>query len=204
MTDLGPMSDGDIIDAEIVDEPFGAQDEKDGEDKPRAKSGRAGKSDPTTSPPRSAKAGPPSLDEWVNFFSRVVLRLVTEYYLNYAFRGIDEDALTEREVDRLALSDEERQMIVVPFAELSHKSKIMRRHGRTIVASGDAFNAVVVFGAWVSRVNRIAAKYRPKEPRSRTVINGSSGQGTTASETEGSAGGHFPPWFSGPVVPGPS
>jgi hypothetical protein len=200
MQDLGAEDIGEVIEAEIVDESEGQKQEA-------PKTGGRSRSRSRATPkdaksPRDAKAGPPSLDEWQNFFSRVVLRLVTEWYVNYAFRGIDEDTLSDKELDRLAMSDDERQMIAVPFAELSHKSKLMRRYGRTIVASGDAVNSLVVLAAWASRVNRIASKHRP---RVRTVINnGSSGQSTTEATsptTSGANGGRIPDGFYGPIFP---
>lgn len=197
------MSEGEVIDAEIVDEGLGAESDA----APPSTKARRGRTRNQQQPrePREAKTGPPSLDEWTGFFGRVVLRVATEYYISFAFRGIDEELLTEHELDRLAMSDDERQLIAVPLAEISNKSKFMRKHGRMIVASGDAFNAMVVFGMWMARVNRIAAKYRPKQPK--VVgghLNGSSGQGSAqASGTqEGSSGGRFPPGFYGPIIPG--
>lgn len=184
-----PLPDGDVID-------------KSGEQEiPTTRRGRAKRD--SSDGPREAKATPPSLDEWSNFFSRVVLRVGTEFYIDLAFRGIDEDAVTERDIERLAMTDEERQMIATPFAELSHKSKFMRKHGRMIVASGDALNALVVLGVWFSRVNRIAAKYRPKVVKSKVAPNGSSGQSAEAPIWEGSGGGRFPPgWDGGWANPG--
>jgi len=146
---------------------------------------------------RDAKATPPSLDEWSNFFSRVVLRVGTEFYINLAFRGIDEDSVSDRDLDRLVMTDEERKMIATPFAELSHKSKFMRKHGRMIVASGDALNALVVLGVWMGRVNRIASKYRPKVVKGSVNGHGNNGQDTQAPIWEGSSGGRFPPGFDG-------
>lgn len=195
-TDFPPfaeMSDGEVVDAEIVDEGTSETDSQAPAERARRTRNRE-----TPRTPREAKTGPPSLDEWTGFFSRVVLRVVTEYYISYAFRGIDEELLTEREVERLAMSDDERKLIAVPFAEISNKSKFMRKHGRMIVASGDAFNALVVLGMWASRVNRIATKYRPRQPKSQVRIhsNGSSGPGTQeATGAEGSAGGYVPPGF---------
>jgi hypothetical protein len=193
------VSDGTVIDAELVDEPSSSIV------KP-AERARRERTKETPRAPRDAKTGPPSLDEWTGFFSRVVLKVATEYYISVAFRGIDEDALSEREIDRLAMTDDERQLIAVPFAEISNKSKFMRKHGRMIVASGDAFNAVVVFGMWASRVNRIASKYRPRQPKAQVRINnnGSSGPGTPqAGNTEGATGGRFPDgWFGHVGNPG--
>lgn len=198
----GDTINDEVVDAELIDEP------EEPKSRPRAaRRTTREKSSPPGPGSREAKAGPPSLDEWTRFFSRVVLRVVTEWYLNIAFRGIDEETLSERELDRLALTDDERQTIAVPFAELSHKSKFMRKHGRTIVASGDALNAAIVLGAWFSRVNRIAARHRPKQPKSQVRINGSSGQGTPEASAEaptGATGGRFPEWFHGPIFPGSS
>jgi hypothetical protein len=195
---FGDISDGDIVDAEIVDDVPGISVSP----SERARRGRSAPDSPR--PPREAKTGPPSLDEWTNFFGRVLLRVVTDYYIAYAFRGIDEDLLSDREIERLSLSEDERQLIAVPIAEMSNKSKFMRKHGRMIVASGDAFNALVVIGAWASRVNRIAARYRPRVVKGN--VNGSSGQSTpqAATTAEGATGGRFPPWFNGPIVPGSS
>lgn len=192
------LSDGDTIDEQIADDTT-TQVEK-----PAERARRSRRESGSTGGSREAKSGPPSLDEWTNFFSRVLLKVATEWYIQAAFRGIDENLLSDREVERLGMTDEERQSIAVPFAELSNKSKFMRRHGRMIVASGDAINAFVVLGLWASRVNRIAAKYRPRQPKVQVRINGSSGQSTPESSEspEGATGGRFPPWFHGPIVPG--
>lgn len=189
-------STGDTVDAEIVDEgsatlPPATSVAASGR---RDRTRNSGQNPRSGSGSREAKSGPPALDEWTKFFGNVLLRIGTEFYINMAFRGIDEDVLSEREVERLALSEDERDMIAVPFAELANKSKFMRKHGRTIVASGDAFNALVVLGAWASRVNRIAAKYRPRQPQTiRGHVNGSSGQSTPEPESAptGSLGGRI-------------
>jgi len=144
-------------------------------------------------PPREAKPSIPSIDEWMDFFSRIFLRVVCDWYISFAFRGVDENLLSDREVDRLQLSDEERKRIAVPLAELSHKSKLMRKHGRTIVASGGAFDAIIAFGMWTSRVNRIARHYKPNKPVQGRIYE-RSGQGTPEADgqyAEGSNGGRI-------------
>jgi hypothetical protein len=123
-------------------------------------------------PPRDVKAGIPSIDEWLDFWSRIVLRVACDWYLEWAFRGIDEDRISDRDIDRLQLTESERQRIAVPLAELSHKSKVMRKHGRMIVASGGVFDAVVALGTWTSRVARIARKYKPKTVPGRLYPDG--------------------------------
>jgi hypothetical protein len=201
-TDFPPfvsMSDGEAIDVEIVDEGTSEIPAA----RAPAERVRRSRNEDSSRPPRDAKTGPPNLDEWTGFFSRVVLKVVTEYYISYAFRGIDEELLTEREVDRLAMSDDERKLIAVPFAEISNKSKFMRKHGRMIVASGDAFNALVVLGMWANRVNRIAAKYRPRQPKPQVRIHANGSSGSSAQEpvgTEGSQGGYIPSGFT--IFPG--
>lgn len=144
-----------------------------------------------TPPPRDASKAIPSIDEWMDFFSRIFLRVVCDWYISFAFRGIDEEVLSDREVDRLQLSDEERKRIAVPLAELSNKSKIMRRYGRTIVASGGGFDALITLGTWASRVNRIASRHRPKVANGR-IMNERFGPGTQEADgTSGANGGRF-------------
>jgi hypothetical protein len=143
---------------------------------------------PPVPPARDAKPGVPSLDEWVDFFSRIFLRVVCDWYISFAFRGVDENLLTDREVDRLQLSDDERKRIATPLAEISHKSKLMRKHGRTIVASGGAFDAIIAFGMWASRVNRISRKYKPQQPLQGRVFNGRSGQNAPQAGPNGPEG----------------
>jgi hypothetical protein len=142
-----------------------------------------------TPPPRDASKAIPSIDEWMDFFSRIFLRVVCDWYISFAFRGINEEVLSDREIDRLQLSDEERKRIAVPMAELSNKSKIMRKYGRTIVASGGGFDALITLGTWASRVNRIASRHRPKTAEGRVMYE-RSGSGTQEADgTEGSNGG---------------
>ena len=204
------MSSGDSIpDAEIAGNESGdAETRPPDSASPRKRGTRISRTTKATVTPdsepesRDAKSGPPNLDEWARFFSRIVLKTACRWYLSYAFRGIDEDMLSEREVERLAMTDDERKLISTPMAELSNKSKFMRKHGRTIVASGDAFEAMVVLGAWMARVNRIAAKYKPKQPKIRVngvSQNGSSGPGMAETNgnpyTNGTTGGRIPDGF---------
>lgn len=140
-----------------------------------------------TPPPRDAAKGIPSIDEWMDFFSRILLRVVCDWYISFAFRGVNEDLLTDREIDRLQLTDEERKRIAVPLAELSNKSKVMRRYGRTIVASGGAFDALITLGTWASRVNRIASRY--KTPTLKGKVYERSGSSPQEGDAAGANGG---------------
>ena len=154
-----PAEDDTVLEADAeglfdvpIGEPLFAEDETgDGIDDSRLRQ----KVEETPSP-RDAKPGVPSLDEWLDFFSRILLRVACDWYIDFAFRGVDENSLTDREIDRIQMTEEERKRIAVPLAELSHKSKLMRRHGRTIIASGGAFDAIIALGAWTRRVQRIA------------------------------------------------
>ena len=185
-------SDESLSDGGLIDDELGNLGGEDGDTAPVSPSPRKRISRLHSGPnwekgseaPREASSKPPSLDEWTSFFGKVVLKVTCDWYLSFAFRGIDEDMLSDRELDRLAMTDDERQVIAVPLAELSSKSKFMRKHGRSIVATGDALKAMVAIGAWMSRVNRIAAKYRPKNATIRVNgmnANGNSGQGTEPS-----------------------
>jgi hypothetical protein len=144
---------------------------------------------------RDAKTGPPDIHEWMDFFSKIVLRVICDWYIAWAFSGVDEELLSDREIERIQLTDDERKRIARPFAELSYKSKLMRKHGRIIVASGGAFDAIVTIGAWASRVNRIARKYKVPKQRQARPANGrtGSGQPSTANGTEyeGTGGGRI-------------
>jgi hypothetical protein len=144
-------------------------------------------------PAREAKPGIPSIDEWMDFFSRIVLRVACDWYIEWAFRGVDEASLNDREIDRIQMTDEERKRIAVPFAEISHKSKLMRRHGRTIVASGGVFDAIVAIGTWTSRVNRIARRHKTQTLHGRVVTNERSGPDASspADGTSGANGGRI-------------
>lgn len=124
---------------------------------------RALKSGPPKITEIRAKSGAPTGDEWLDFFSRVVIRLATDFYIDTAFRDIDENLLTDREVARIKLSDTERDRIAKPFAEFSVKSKFMKKHGRSIVAAAGSLDSIIQLGMWVNRVNRIARRYRKAE-----------------------------------------
>lgn len=117
------------------------------------------------------KSGAPTLDEWQNFFSRIVVRFLTDGYIAYAFRGIDENLLSERDVQKLKMTKEERDRIAVPFAEYANKSPFARKHGRQVVAAVDSIESVATLAIWMGRVNRISRKYRPQKPQTRTTTN---------------------------------
>lgn len=109
------------------------------------------------------KTGPPAADEWLDFFSRIILKIGMELYTDFAFRGIDESVVTDIDLKRIQVRKEERDTIARPFAELATKTKWTRKHGRQIVAATDSLESAMTLGIWMRRVNRIAKKYRPKK-----------------------------------------
>src|SRR5215475_12349234 len=70
-----------------------------------------------------AKSSPPRIDEWQDFFSRILIKTATDFYINAAFEGIDEDLLTDADVERIRMAPEERDRIAKPFSEMVNKIK---------------------------------------------------------------------------------
>jgi hypothetical protein len=143
---------------------------------------------------RDAKATIPTIGEWQDFWSRIVLRVACDYYIEMAFRGVDDSLLSDRDLDRLQMTDDERKRIAVPIAEFSHKSKFMRKHGRAIVASGGMVDAIVALGKWTSRVNRIARRYKPQTVKGRIYPDGSNRPDAETSDATGANGGRVGGW----------
>ena len=159
---------------------------------------------------RDPKAGPPNLGEWNRFFSKFVIRLAEDFFISVAFRGIDEDDVSATDLAKLHLTDQEKTAIATPLSELANRNKFMRKHGRQIVAVAGSMDAFIIFGMWVSRVNRIARKYRRqanvrRPTESEMSSNGSSGPtetpGTSGS-VEGTLGGKLAPGTLRVVNPG--
>lgn len=126
------------------------------------------------------KAGPPTLDEWQDFFARVVFLTIAEWYVSWAFRGIPEDIITDEDLAKCTLTREERKAIALPLSELANKSTVARKHGRQVIAFFESAEAFILIGMWMSKVHRIAGKYRPKKVKSheRMAENASPGNGT--------------------------
>lgn len=123
--------------------------------------------------PDRARAGPPTLDEWQDFFSRIVLLTLAEWYVSFAFRGVPDDLVSDEDLARCQLSKEDRQAISIPFAEFANKSEIARKRGRQVIALMESMEAVLILGLYMNRVNKIARKYRPqKAKRGRNVDQG--------------------------------
>lgn len=138
-----------VVDAEIVDDP-----NEQPQPQPSLKGDRGAIID------RPAKGGIPDVNEWMSFWSGTTIRLLTDFYIELAFSGVDEDIISPGDIQRIKLKIDERNRIARPFAEFSHKSKFMRKHGRAIIASGESIDAILMLGMWFARTNRIAWKYK--------------------------------------------
>lgn len=181
-------SPGDAIDAEIISESMitpnsptmGKLIEEESITKGFGRRRRKNTGDP--------KSSPPNTDEWMDFFSRIVIRFVTEWYVDAVFSGLDEDLVSEADAEKLILTEEERDTIARPFAEYANKNPFMKKHGRQIVAISDSFESIVILGRWFSRVNRVARKYKPKK-----VVHGKADHGNERSSTPGPNGTSYGP-----------
>jgi hypothetical protein len=147
------------------------------------------------------RAGAPRLDEWQDFFARVVIKGITERWVDHAFRDVDEDKLTDRELRRLYLAPDERERIARPLSELANKNKFTRRHGRTIIAAADSVDSVMALALWFGRVNRIASKYSGTRPVKGSVVKDERTPPFEGNGTNGQANGYehgFAPWPESP------
>lgn len=148
----------------------------------------------------NAKTGVPSLDEWQNFIGRFVLRTITDGYLSLALRDIEDD-LTPREREMISLSKEDLKELSAPLASFAAKSKLGRKHGRTLISAADSYESVIALVLWMRRVNKISKKYRkmrqPAQPQ--TVIQGQPMEGYNgySGQDEGQGQG-YPNGYPGP------
>lgn len=163
----------------------------------------SGKDDkPLVDPERLAKGdtpktGAPKADEWLDFFSRIVLKVGIELYTDFAFRGVDETRVTPEDLKRIQIRKDERDVIARPFAEYASKSDLGKKHGRKIVALTDSAESLVTLGILARRINRIAKKYKPVERKPMKPQNvrihdhGDNGQ-TAGDGINGTTGGKLP------------
>jgi hypothetical protein len=191
---------GDAIDAAIAADPETSAPAAKPEPKPITEAlgfGRRKRKNNTT-----PKTTAPDKDEWLDFFSRIVIRFLTEWYVDAAFRGIDETVVTEDDAAKLLLTEEERDTIAAPYAAFAVKNPYFKKHGREILALSDSFESTVILGRWFMRVNRIKRKYQPRKskpqrhPQMRREVNhghnGQSPQGTTQAGGSGTIPQGFP------------
>lgn len=133
-----------------------------------------------------AKATPPRVDEWQAFFSRVV-RGMCNGYIEMCFRGVDEDLLSDREIDSLKITQDERDRIAKPPAEFANKFAWTRKHGRLIISAGGLSDSFIALLMWMRRVNRIARKYKTR------TIRGNVSPGPNEQAAQNGTGSGFVP-----------
>jgi hypothetical protein len=109
--------------------------------------------------PGKAKSTPPSVGEWQDFIGRIVLRTVLDAYVTWMLKDVE---LTEREEAYIHLSKDDLKEIAAPFASFANKQPYLRKHGRTIIAAADSWEAIVTLMIWMRRVNKIARRHAPE------------------------------------------
>lgn len=107
--------------------------------------------------------GVPSVDEWQDFIGRIVLRTVTDAFLSFALRDIEDD-LSDREREMIRLTRDDLREMSAPIASMAHKSKFGRKRGRQMIAAADSAEAVIALFIWMRRVNKISSKHRKARP----------------------------------------
>lgn len=112
---------------------------------------------------------PPSVDEWQDFIGRVVIRAATNAYVIVM---LGDEELSPQEFEAIALSREDLAEMSAPLASLANKSSLARKHGRSIIAAGDSWEAVLSLFLWGRKVNRIARKHRKGSPQASRVVQG--------------------------------
>ncbi len=127
--------------------------------------------------PRSATNRAPNAAEWQDFIGGTVLRLLTEGYLYlFLYRYIDENDLSPREREAVRLTKQELRDMAAPMASVAAKSKIGKKHGRTIIASAESYESIIDMFFWMRRVNKISAKYRKARTTHTTPDNAMPGE----------------------------
>ena len=142
---------------EVEAEPYELKDTRKARFRERLNAGRQRRRELE---PAAASTGIPKIDEWMTFFSHVLIRTATDFVIDMAFRGVDEALLTDREINSIRLSDEERDRIAKPFAEFAYKNRFARKHGREIISTAGSIDSLLQLGLWYTRVARLASKYR--------------------------------------------
>jgi hypothetical protein len=135
------------------------------------------------------KTGPPGADEWLDFFSRIILKIGMDLYVDAAFRQVDEEKVSEADLQRIKVRKDERDTIARPFAEFAVKNPVARKHGRQIVALTDSIESLMTLGIWMRRVNRVAKKYQPpKQQKPRNIRIKEASQDGNRRPTQGNPG----------------
>jgi hypothetical protein len=106
-----------------------------------------------------AKTGPPTVNDWQDFFGRIIIRGIVNAYVAFQLSDFL-DELTPSEAKAIFLSKEDMTEMAAPLASLSAKSSFMKKHGRFIISTADSYESVVTMFFWMRRVNKIATRHR--------------------------------------------
>lgn len=135
------------------------------------------------------KSGPPTVDEWQDFFSRFVVKMLVDAYLSVML-GDFIDELTEAEANRIKLTPEDFKTIGSPLAEMANQSSYMKKHGRAVIAFSESSESILTLLFWMRSVNKVAKKHRKNNPRpARTMrarrINNPNQESQNAAQPDG-------------------
>jgi hypothetical protein len=147
---------------------------------------------PTVTDRDKPKAGPPTLDEWQDFFARVVFLTLAEWYVSWCFRGVDEGIVSDEDLKRCTLDREERKAIALPLSELANKSSVARKHGRQLIAFFESAEAFILIGMWMSKVHRVARKYKPQRGKPNVRMGQDEGTPNGGGPVHGPGGTVYP------------
>lgn len=132
----------------------------------------------TPAPPKNSaktaprgKTGPPDFSEWQEFIGGIVIHWVVFAFTSVMLRGINRDFLTDEEKEDIELDDEEEMLIAKPISNWLLSSNFNGKYGRQIINARDSIESIVVLCFHMSRVSRVAKKYRPKHAKKGTVDN---------------------------------
>lgn len=143
------------------------------------------------SDPTEAKKGPPTLNEWQDFFSRFVVKLIIDAYLFFALGDLL-DELTPMELQQIMLTKDDMKEMAAPFATMANRSSLAKKHGRTIIGFADSYESILNFLFWMRRVNRVAKKHggkpkrQPKQRANQRInqgVNNAGHDGTSSDES---------------------
>lgn len=115
-------------------------------------------------PASQVKKGPPSLSDWQDFFSRFVIKILVDIYLNIVLGDLVME-LSPTERDMIKLSAKDMSDIAAPLAVMTEKTSFGKKHGRSIIAMADSYESVITLLFWMRRVNRVARKHKPAKQR---------------------------------------
>jgi hypothetical protein len=135
------------------------------------------------------KVRAPDFSEWHTYLGDFVIKWTCRGYIAYVFRGLERDLLlTKVENDALEPDKEMLASMAKPFAHMASRSKLGEKYGRVIIDSSESIEAVIAFGMWAARANRIANRYNGKHRKVDISEQSSRANVSTESESAGVSG----------------